>query len=161
MDILLSVLAIIFAVVGCIGCIVPVLPGVMLSYAGYLCLYFVERAGFTTGWLVAFGVMTLIMSLLDYILPAVMTKRFGGTKAGERGAMAGVIAGMFFGPLGIIFMPFVGAIVAELIYDGKDRKRAFRSGFGSFLSFFVGTGLKLVVAVWITADIVMSLIDMI
>ena len=85
-----------------------------------------------------------------------MTKKFGGSKAGERGAMAGVIAGMFFGPVGIIVAPFVGAVVAELLHDGSDRNRALRSGLGSFLSFFIGTGLKLAVSMWIAREIVVD-----
>ena len=82
-----------------------------------------------------------------------MTKKFGGSKAGERGAMAGVIGGFLLGPVGIVVGPFVGAVVAELINDGSDRQRAFKSGLGSFLSFFVGTGIKLVVAMWLTIEI--------
>ena len=153
MDTLLSVLAVVFGVVGCVGCIVPVLPGVALAYVGYLCLYFCSYAEISVAWLVVFGVLTAIVSVLDYILPSYMTKRFGGSKAGERGAMAGVIAGFIFGPIGIIVGPFVGAVVGELIFDGSDKRRAFRSGLGSFLSFFVGTGIKLAVSLWLTVEI--------
>ncbi len=153
MDTLLSILAIAFGVVGCIGCIVPILPGVMLAYVGYLCLYFCSYSDISVAWLVVFGVLTLIVSVLDYLLPSYMTKKFGGSKAGERGAMAGVIGGFLLGPVGIVVGPFVGAVVAELINDGSDRQRAFKSGIGSFLSFFVGTGIKLVVAMWLTIEI--------
>ncbi|MBE6174635.1 MAG: DUF456 domain-containing protein [Rikenellaceae bacterium] len=157
MDTLLSILAVLFGVVGCVGCIVPVLPGVMLAYAGYLSLYFCSYSTISLAWLVVFGVLTLAVSLLDYLLPSYMTRKFGGTKAGERGAMAGVIAGMFFGPIGIIVAPFVGAVVAELIYDSSDKERAFKSGFGSFLSFFVGTGIKLALSMWMTIRIVVEI----
>lgn len=161
MDTLLIVLSAIFAIVGCIGCIVPILPGVMLTYIGYLCLYFVEGSGLSLTALIVYGCVTLVVSLLDYLLPSVMTKRFGGTKAGERGAMAGVIAGMFFGPIGIIVAPFIGAVVAELINDSSNRERALKAGLGSFLAFFVGTGLKLTVAMFITFAIVKSIINLI
>lgn len=157
MDILLSILAVVFAVVGCIGCIVPILPGVALTYAGYLCLYFVDGVEISVTWLIIFGVLTAVVSLLDFVLPSLMTKQFGGSKAGERGAMAGVVAGLFFGPIGIIVAPFIGAVVAELIYDGSDRRRAFRSGLGSFISFFVGTGAKLAISLWLTIEIFINL----
>jgi uncharacterized protein YqgC (DUF456 family) len=156
MDTLLSILAIIFGVVGCIGCIVPVLPGVALAYAGYVCLYFCSYAEISVAWLVVFGVLTAIVSVLDYILPSYMTKKFGGSKAGERGAMAGVFAGFIFGPVGIIVGPFVGALLGELIYDGSDKQRAIRSSLGSFLSFFIGTGIKLAVSMWLTIEIVVD-----
>ena len=158
MDALLSVLAVIFGIVGCVGCIVPVLPGVALAYAGYVCLYFCSYADISVAWLVVFGVLTLIVSVLDYILPSYMTKKFGGSKAGERGAMAGVLGGFIFGPIGIIVGPFIGAMLGELIYDGSDKQRAFRSGLGSFLSFFVGTGIKLAVSLWLTIEIFVDVI---
>ena len=158
MDTLLSVLAVLFAVVGCVGCIVPVLPGVALAYAGYVCLYFCSYSEISVAWLVVFGVLTLIVSVLDYILPSYMTKKFGGSKAGERGAMAGVLGGFIFGPIGIIVGPFIGAMLGELIYDGSDKQRAFRSGLGSFLSFFVGTGIKLAVSLWLTIEIFVDVI---
>lgn len=153
MDTLLSVLAVLFGLVGCVGCIVPVLPGVALAYAGYLCLYFCSYSEISVAWLIVFGVLTLIVSVLDYLLPSYMTKKFGGSKAGERGAMAGVLGGFLFGPIGIIVGPFVGAVLGELIFDNSDKQRALRSGFGSFLSFFVGTGIKLALSLWLTVEI--------
>ena len=153
MDTLLSVLAVLFGVVGCVGCIVPVLPGVALAYAGYLCLYFCSYSEISVAWLVVFGVLTAIVSVLDYLLPSYMTKKFGGSKAGERGAMAGVLCGFLFGPIGIIVGPFVGAVLGELIFDNSDKQRALRSGFGSFLSFFVDTGIKLALSLWLTVEI--------
>ena len=153
MDTLLSILAVLFGVVGCVGCIVPVLPGVALAYVGYLCLYFCSYSEISVAWLVVFGVLTLIVSVLDYLLPSYMTKKFGGSKAGERGAMAGVLGGFLFGPIGIIVGPFVGAVLGELIFDNSDKQRALRSGFGSFLSFFVGTGIKLALSLWLTVEI--------
>ena len=153
MDTLLSILAILLGIVGCIGCVVPILPGVVLAYVGYVCLYFCSYADISVAWLVVFGVLTLVVSVLDYILPSYMTKKFGGSKAGERGAMAGVLGGFFFGPIGIIVGPFIGAVVAELIYDSSDKQRAFKSGLGSFLSFFVGTGIKLTLSLWLTVEV--------
>lgn len=118
-----------------------------------MCLYFCSYSDIATSWLIVFGVVTLAITILDYILPAYMTKRFGGTKAGERGAMAGVIVGMFLGPLGVILGPFFGAVIAELIYDKENKERAFKSGLGSFASFFVGTGIKMLLASWLTIQI--------
>ena len=153
MDTLLSILAVLFGVVGCVGCIVPVLPGVALAYAGYLCLYFCSWADISITWLVVFGVLTLFASVLDYLLPSFMTKQFGGSKAGERGAMAGALIGIFAGPLGVIVGPFIGAVVGELWHNNSDKDRALKSGIGSFLSFFVDTGIKLVISLWMVIEI--------
>ena len=50
--------------------------------------------------------------------------------------------------VGVILGPFFGAVIGELIHDRSDSAKAFRSGFGSFLAFIAGTGLKLVAAIW-------------
>jgi len=150
MDILLSILAILFAVVGFIGCIVPIIPGIMLSYAGLLCAYGCSYSTLPPSQMWILAGVTLLVSAADYFLPAYMARWFGGTKAGMRGATAGMIAGMiFFNIPGVIFGPFVGAVAGELLHDSRDSGRALRVGIGSFLSFAVGTGMKLVVATWI------------
>ena len=148
MDIALSVLAFLFTIVGIIGCIVPALPGVVLSYAGLLCAYFTSYSHMSASALWIWLAVTVAVSVADYFLPAWMTRRFGGSRAGAIGAMVGVFAGFFiFPPIGIILGPFVGAVAGELLNDRGDFPKAILVGFGSFLSFIVGTGLKVVAAV--------------
>lgn len=150
MDIALSIAAFLLAIVGIAGCIVPVLPGVVLSYAGLLCAYFTSYSAITSSALWIWLALTVAVSAADYFLPAWMTRRFGGSRSGAIGATVGVFAGFFlFPPLGIILGPFFGAIVGELLNNKRDTAKAFRVGFGSFLSFIVGTGLKLAVALGI------------
>ena len=102
-------------------------------------------------WLVVVG----IVSLADFFLPALMTRKFGGSKAGEWGATIGVFAGLFlFPPWGIILGPFFGAVLGEMSRKNGTPHQALKSGFGSFLAFFVGTGIKLIVAFWMTGVVV-------
>ena len=42
-----------------------------------------------------------------------------------------------------ILGPFAGAVLGELLNDRSDVPKAFLVGFGSFLAFVVGTGVKL------------------
>jgi uncharacterized protein YqgC (DUF456 family) len=49
------------------------------------------------------------------------------------------------GPVGIIFGPFLGAIAGEMLNQKRTLDEAIKVGFGSLISFIVGTGLKLVV----------------
>lgn len=145
MDVFLSILAVLFAVVGLLGCIVPMLPGPPMSYAAMIlvacCSY--SDLGWTT--MVVFFIITVAVTVLDFLLPAWMARRFGGSRAGEIGATVGMIAGFFvFPPVGILLGPFVGAVVGELVVKREDTSRAMRVGFGAFMSFIVGTGLKLI-----------------
>ena len=147
MDFLLSILAILLIVVGIVGCIVPVLPGVALAYVGYLCCYFCSFSQISTKAVWIYLVLTVVVSVADYVLPMYATKIAGGSKAGERGARAGLIVGMLLGSVvGAIFGPLFGAVLGELIADPSDTRRAFKSGAGSFISFLLGTGVKIILS---------------
>ncbi len=144
MDIVLLVLGIILMLVGILGCILPVLPGPPLSFGGLLMIHFTKFAEYTTTLLVILAVVAVAVTILDYFVPIWGTKRFGGTKYGSWGATIGVVLGIFmFPPLGIIILPFIGAVVGESL-KGSDFNSAMRAGFGSFMGFLMGTGLKLI-----------------
>lgn len=150
MDILLSISAFVLALLGIAGCIVPALPGTILSYAALLCAYFTSWSQMGGAALWIWLAVCVAVSLADYFLPAWMTKRFGGSRAGSIGATVGIFVGFFLlPPVGIILGPFLGAVVGELINDRRDFAKALVVGCGSFLSFIVGTGLKLIASIGI------------
>lgn len=150
---LLEILAIICTLVGVVGCVAPVLPGVPICYVGVLLCHW-AGAPFTTNQLVLWAIVAAAVTLLDNFLPALMTKRFGGSKAATRGSLIGIVVGFFAGPLGLILGPFFGALIGELTHDGSDSARAFKVAFGSFVAFICGTGIKLIAAIFLTAEIV-------
>lgn len=145
MNTLLIVAAIACGIIGLLGAIIPVLPGTLLSLAGLILAYFTDGSEITVNMLIIWSIISVIVVILDYILPGYFSKRFGGTKSGVTGATVGVILGMFFGPVGIIFGPFIGAVAGELLGNNLSFDKAIVVGFGSLLSFFVGTGFKLIV----------------
>jgi len=146
MDYVLIVLGVLFIIGGILGAVLPVLPGPPLSYIGLLFLHFTEKYQFSTRFLIIWAVVTIVVYLLDYAIPAYGTKRFGGSKRGIWGSIIGLVIGLFFfPPFGIIIGPFVGAVIGELT-AGKDSGAALKSGFGSFLGFLVGVLMKLIVS---------------
>ncbi|WP_036151719.1 DUF456 domain-containing protein [Maribacter forsetii] len=149
MDIFLLVLGFILMLVGILGSFLPVLPGPPISWVGLLLLY--STSAITMNW--TFLGITLAIALvvfgLDYVIPAIGTKKFGGTKAGVIGTTVGLLVALIFpvlGPFGIIIWPFVGALVGELL-NKADKKTATKAAFGSFLGFLTGTFLKFMVAI--------------
>jgi uncharacterized protein YqgC (DUF456 family) len=148
-DYFLLILGIILMLIGIIGCLVPVLPGPPLSFLGIILLHVSRFGQFTTTSLIVFASITVVVSILDYIVPIWGTRRFGGTKYGTRGATIGLIIGIFLGPAGIIIGPFAGAVVGELIFK-DDMKYALKAGFGSLLGFMMGIGLKLAASLVMT-----------
>ena len=141
-DYLLLIFGIILMLIGIIGCLAPVLPGPPLSFLGLLLLQASKFGDFSLTVLIVLGVITIVVSILDYVVPIWGTKKFGGSKYGTRGATVGLIIGLFLGPVGIIIGPLAGAVVGELIFK-DDMKYAIRAGFGSLLGFLTGVGLKL------------------
>ena len=150
MDIILVILGAILIIAGIIGCFLPILPGPPLSWLGIMLLSFTENSSITSTFIIAWFIVAIIATVLDYLIPMWGTKKFGGTKMGVRGSMAGLILGLFFPPIGIIIGPFIGALIAEFIHDSNDINKAFKSALGSFLGFLLGTGLKLGISITLT-----------
>jgi len=143
MDIVMVVMGAILVLLGILGGFLPVLPGPPLGFAGLLLLHFTSLAEFSVTFLVVMGVIVLLVSILDYLVPILGAKRFGGSRLGVVGCVVGLLLGIFiFPPFGIIIGPFLGAIIGELI-NGDDLNKAVKSGFGSFLGYLFGTGIKL------------------
>ena len=156
-DYILLILGIILLIIGILMCLVPILPGPPLSYLGIILLHMTRFGQFSTSTLIIFGVIAVVVTVLDYIVPVWGTKRFGGSKYGTRGATVGLIVGFFLGPLGIILGPLIGAFVGEMIFK-DDMNYAFKAGFGSLLGFLTGIGLKLAASFVMTFYFVKELI---
>lgn len=142
---LLITLAVILLIVGIIGSLLPVLPGPPLSWLGLLILKFTPSFSEYLSWsvIIYVGLLTLIVFILDNVLPIWSTKKIGGSKVVVWGAGLGFVLGFWFGALGIIFGPFVGALVAGLI-SGSHIKVAFKHASGAFIGFFTGVVLKFI-----------------
>lgn len=145
MDVVLIVLGIILLLLGLVGCALPVLPGPPLSFLALLMLHLTSWGDFSARFLWVVAAVALFVTLLDYVVPVWGTRRFGGTKAGIWGASLGLVAGLFFGPAGIIAGPFLGALVGELA-GHADYNKAFKAAFGSFIGLLTGVVLKLIVS---------------
>ena len=143
MDIPLIIIGIAFSVFGLLGCLLPVIPGPPMSYIGLLLIHWTSRYQFSTRFLVIMAVITIVVTLLDNLLPALSAKRSGGSRRAVWGAVLGLAAGMFlFPPLGLIIGPFIGAVIGELS-SGKNSNDALRSGFNTFVGFLGGVVIKL------------------
>ncbi len=162
MDIIILIIAIILAIAGFVGSVAPGLPGPPLSWAALLLLSFHPSVTFSTTMIVAMAVVAGLITALDYIIPSLSTKKFGGSKAGVWGCNIGLVVsiiGLPFGPqglLGVIVWPFLGALTGELIVS-KDLKVSLKSATGAFVGFLCGSGLKLIYAAVVAFIMIMQL----
>ena len=146
MGIVLVIFALILLAAGILGAVIPVLPGPPLSYIGLLLMHWSGYAEFSSAFLWIWAGITAAVTIMDYVLPSYMTKRFGGSRAAAIGSFLGFLAGMFlFPPWGVIAGPFLGALIGELMHNHTNSARAFKVALGAFLAFIVGSGAKLIV----------------
>jgi uncharacterized protein YqgC (DUF456 family) len=140
---------------GLIGCFLPVLPGPPLAFIGLLIQQLKSSAPFTNRFIIIFLLITIFITVLDYVIPVYGTKKFGGSKYGVWGSTIGLLIGLWLGPIGMIAGPFIGAWIGELLAT-SDAAQALKAATGSFLGFLAGTFLKLMVCLvmvwyWITS----------
>ncbi|SFE43926.1 DUF456 domain-containing protein [Flavobacterium xueshanense] len=148
MDILLLILGFSCIITGLFGSFLPVLPGPSVSWVGLALLYFTKAVP-ANYWILGIALLiTVVISVLDYVIPAKGTKRFGGSSYGIWGTNIGLVIGILAPiPFGFLIGPFVGALIGELIYDFKDHNRALKAAAGSFVGFLASSFMKFVVCV--------------
>ena len=143
MDYLLLFIGIFLALLGFIGCFIPAIPGPPLCFLSLLMLNFTQWGNFSTTFMVVMAVLAVAAVVLDYVVPAWGTKKFGGTKRGTWGATIGVFVGMFFAPIGIFLFPLIGAFIGEYTGDNNS-DRSLKAAFGSFIGIMTGLVIKLI-----------------
>ena len=148
MEYFLLVAGFICMIVGILGSFLPVLPGPPISWVGLLLLYLTQAVP-DNYWVLGITLaVAVLVGVLDYVIPAHGTKRFGGSSYGVWGTNIGLIVGLIAPiPLGVIIGPFLGALIGELIYDSQDHKRAMKAATGSFIGFLASTFMKFVVCI--------------
>ncbi|WP_271856260.1 DUF456 domain-containing protein [Patiriisocius marinus] len=143
MEILFLVLGFILILVGIIGSFLPVLPGVPVSWLGLVALYLTPAITFDWTFIIITGIVAIVLYILDYIIPAIGTKKYGGSKAGVYGTMVGLIVGIIVPiPLGILWGPFLGAFIGETAFNNSTGDTALKAAFGSFIGFLASTFVK-------------------
>ena len=143
MDLLLLFSGIFLALLGLAGSFLPVIPGPITSWFGLLLLHITDWVPMDKSFLIVTFAIALGVFLLDYIIPMLGTKQFGGTKSGMIGSTIGLVIGLLFlGPLGVLIGPFLGAFAGELSQNPRDKKMALKSAVGSLIGFLTGVFLK-------------------
>lgn len=148
MDLLLLILGFLCVFTGIFGSFLPVLPGPSISWIGLLLLYFTSAVP-ANYWILGIALLiTIVISILDYVIPSRGTKKFGGSSYGIWGTNIGLILGILAPiPFGFLIGPFVGALIGELVFDFKDHKRAWKAATGSFIGLLASSFMKFVVCV--------------
>ncbi len=154
-EIIWIILGILLIIWGIIWCFLPILPGPLLVYASLFLLQITTDHPFSLNYLLIRFAITVFVTILDYFIPILWTKKMWWSKWGSRGATIGLILWIIllpllwvtiwpFGIIWIIWGPFIGAYIGEKIYG---KSHALKSALWSFLWFITGTIIKLVIAI--------------
>lgn len=139
----LVALGVLLVLIGIVGTIVPALPGSPLVLAGLWLMAWNDQfvhVGKGTLWFIA--ALTLASLAVDVLATQLGAKRAGASPLAVLGATLGTFAGIFAGFIGLLFFPFVGAVIGELIAR-KNMLQAGRAGMGTWLGLVIGMAAKL------------------
>jgi uncharacterized protein YqgC (DUF456 family) len=147
MDIFLLIIGFLFILLGIAGAILPILPGPLTSWFGLLVLHLTAIIPINYTFLGITLAVAILIWLLDYIIPAIGTKHFGGSTYSVYGTTIGLLIGLLSPiPFGILIGAFLGAFIGELLYDRLDTARALKASIGSIIGLITSATLKFIVA---------------
>ena len=146
---ILQILAFIFALLICLvglaGVILPVLPGTPIIFVGIL--FFSAVTVFkiiTWQYLLIFAALMIFSLFVDYLANYYGVKKMGGRTIGAIGAVVGLIVGLFIHWAAVIILPFLFAVVIELI-AGTRGDKALKAGTGAWIGLIFGGLLRFII----------------
>jgi uncharacterized protein YqgC (DUF456 family) len=144
-SLILWICSAIFTVIGLSGLLLPIVPGAPLLFLGLLFGAWADDFHFIGVWtLLILAGMAALTYVVEFAASALGVKKFGGSRRAMLGAVLGGVAGLFFGIPGILFGPFVGAVIGELSLQ-RSLDQASRAGFGTVVGLAIGVAGKLAI----------------
>jgi len=144
LEIVAIVVGSIFLLLGIAGCVLPILPGPVLIYLGLLLLALVKDffPPLTPTLMIVMALLTVAVTIGDYVIPIWGAKRYGTSKWGIWGSVAGMAIGLFFSPFGMLLGALIGAVAVEWLVQ-KKKGKALKAGWGVIVGSLLGAVLKL------------------
>jgi uncharacterized protein YqgC (DUF456 family) len=144
MDFTLYITGTILILTGLGGAVVPALPGIPLIFGGIWLIAAVDRYRHVgMWWLLAIAFVGAVGLTLDLIAGALGAKSAGASPRAVWGALLGMLVGLFFGLPGLLFGPFLGAVLGELS-AGNSVLRSAHVGLSAWIGLIFGTIIKVV-----------------
>ena len=142
----LLVVGVLLCLAGFAGLLLPALPGAPVMFLGLVLMAWAEdfqHAGPWTLGILAF--MAASTYLIDIVAGLLGAQRFGASPRAMAGAALGGVVGIFFGLIGVLLGPFIGACIGQFS-QMRDLRAAGLAGVGATVGLVFGTALKVAVA---------------
>jgi len=129
----------ILLILGVAGAVLPMVPGPILTAVALFLALISDQINGTLYWF--FVVSGIIIFLIDFFMPAYLTKKSGASRRASNGALIGMILSLFTGP-GLFIGAFIGAFIGEFSMTSDATKSA-RASLYAVLGVFTGMAVKL------------------
>lgn len=162
MEYVIILLGLLSVILGFVGSFMPG-PGALFSILGLVALRTISEEIFSSVFFWILIILLVLTFVIDFAIPAITTKRFGGSKYGAWGAFLLpllVTVAMFFvtipggfilsGIIGlamIVGANFFGPFIGEMLHNPKNITQALKASYGSFVGFCAATFIKMVVGI--------------
>ena len=129
---------------GLAGSVLPILPGPPLSFIGLFLLALLKHFSppLTPTFVIILAIVTVLVVVMDYVIPLLGAKRYGASKWGVWGSVLGMAIGIFWSPFAMLLGAFLGAVVVEWLV-GRKKGEALRAGWGVVMGTLFATILRL------------------
>ncbi len=155
---LLWILCVLLIVAGLAGTVLPALPGPTLVAAGIVVGAWIDDFTRVGGWAVAAVLVLMLLAwVLDHVAGLMGAQRAGASRQALIGATLGTVVGLFMGLVGVLVMPFVGAVAGEWMAR-RDQVGALRVGLGTWIGIMVGIVAKVVLSLVMVGIFVVALL---
>ena len=149
MEIVLIIISFLLVILGIVGSFIPIIPSPISGWLGLLILHQVSFLEAQYYFLAITFAIAISVFILDYFIHSIGAKKFGGSNAGVIGSTIGLVIGIFlFGPIGILFGSFFGALIGELTVNINNIRIALLAAIGTLIGYLGGVLLKLSVSLF-------------
>ena len=146
-SILLWIIGAILTFTGLAGLLLPLVPGAPLLFLGLLLGAWAEGFRYIGVWtLLLLAGMAALTYVVEFVASILGVKKYGGSRRAMVGAALGGLVGIFLGIPGILFGPFVGAVMGELSLQ-RSLDEASRAGFGTVVGLAIGVAGKFAIGI--------------
>jgi uncharacterized protein YqgC (DUF456 family) len=147
MNSFLLILSVILIITGLIGSFIPIIPGPITSWFGLFTLSQIQNFPNNNTLLITTFVIGITIFILDYFIPIIGSKYFGGSKYGIIGTSIGLLIGLISPvPFGIIIGAFLGALIGEIL-AGKQLSEGIKPAMGSLIGIITSSVIKFFTAI--------------
>jgi len=144
---MLWIIAVILTFTGLAGLFLPIVPGTPVLFLGLLLGAWAEDFRHIGLWtLLILAAMAALTYVVEFVASVVGVKKYGGSNRAMAGAALGGIVGIFMGIPGILFGPFVGAVLGELSLQ-RSLDEASRAGICTVVGMAIGLAGKFAIGI--------------